>query len=88
MREINQEKKFNYISVIVLLNFLTNSTRPKEQFAVRQCVRFSADPKIFHDKSVKSVLNYLKGMATQGLILKPDPEKDIECYVDAEFTVR
>ena len=27
-------------------------------------------------------------MAAQGLIMKPDPEKGIELYVDADFAVR
>ena len=34
---------------------------------------------------VKCVLNYLKGTSEQGLIIKPDPEKGIELYVDADF---
>ena len=36
---------------------------------------------------VKRVLKYLKGTATHGLIMKPDTEKGIECYVDAYFAV-
>ena len=59
---------------------------PKVQFAVHQCVRFSADTKLPHDKAVKCVLKYLKGTDTQGLILKLYPEKGIECYVDSDFT--
>ena len=63
---------FSYISVIGLLNSLTNSTRPEVKFAVRQIVWFSADPKLLYDQAVKRVLKYLKGKATQGLIIKPD----------------
>ena len=32
-------------------------------------------------------MKYLKGTAMQELILKPDPENGIECYMDANFTV-
>ena len=46
---------FHYCSVIGMLNFLTSSSRPEAQFAVHQCARFSADPKLAHEKAVKRV---------------------------------
>ena len=55
---------------------------------VHQCAQFSADTKLLHDKLVKRVLKYLKFMATQGLIMKPNLEKGIKCYVDANFAGR
>ena len=88
MRELKQKKDFNYRSVIGLLNFQTNSTRPEAQFMVHQCAQFSADTKLPHDQAVKRVLNYLKCTAMQGLISKPVPEKGIECYIDADFSGR
>ena len=72
-----RENDFKYRSVIGLLNFLTNSIRPEAQFAVHQCARFSAEPKLPHDQAVKRVLKYIKGKSKQGLIMKPDPEKGI-----------
>ena len=56
------------------------------QFAVHQCARFSANPKLPHDQAVKRVLKYLKGTTNNGLIMNTDPEKVIECYVDADFS--
>ena len=86
MRDLKQEKNnFNNRSVIGSLNLLTNSTRPDAQLSVHQCAPFSTDTKLPHDQAVKRVLKYLKGMSMQGLILKPDPEKGIKCYVDANF---
>ena len=55
----------NYISVIKLLNFLTNSTPHEAQFTVHQFVRFGTDPRPPHDKAVKNVLKHLKGTAMQ-----------------------
>ena len=52
--------------------------RREAQFVVPQCTRFSANPKLLHGQAVKGVLKYLKVTATQGLIMKPDPEKRIE----------
>ena len=75
----------NYRSVIWSLNFLTNPTRPKAQFTVHQCALFGTDPKLPHDQVFKCVLRYLNGVATQGLIMKPDPEKGVECFVGAYF---
>ena len=77
---------FSYRSVIGSLNFLTNLMRPEAQFAVHQCRKFRNDSKLPHDQYVKSVLKYLKGTSNNRLIMKPDPEKGIECCVDADFT--
>ena len=52
---------------------------------VHQCARLSADPEIPHDQAVKPILNQLKSMDTQGLIMKTDPEKGVECYVKTHF---
>ena len=59
--------------------------RPEAQFSVHQFVRSSASTKLPHNQAVKCVLNYLKGTATQGLILKSDIEKGIRYYVDDDF---
>ena len=85
-RELKRENDFNYRSVIGSLNFLNNPTRPEDQFAVHPCTRFSADTKLPYDQSVKRVLKYLKDTTTRGLIMKPDPEKGIECYMDNNFS--
>ena len=59
---------------------------PEVEFAVNQCTRFSAEPKLPHYQDVKYILKHLKGTAKQGIILKLDPEKGIKCSVDAEFS--
>ena len=73
----SRKNDFNYKSVIGLLDFLTNSTRPEEQFTVNQCTRFSADTKLQNDQTVKRILKYLKGTSEQGLIINFNPEKGI-----------
>ena len=62
--------------------------RTEAQFTVHQCTQFGADTKLPHNKAFKHVLEYLKGTGTQGLILKSDIEKGIECYLDADSMVR
>ena len=81
-----RENNFNYISVIRSLNFLTNSTRPEAQFMVHQCAQLITDPKLPHNQSVKCIMNYFMGADMRGLIMKPEPEIGIECYVDNNFS--
>ena len=51
---------------------------------VNQWERFSTVSKIPHYQAVKRILKYLKGTATQGLIMNPDPEKRIKLYINAD----
>ena len=82
----NNKNDLNYRLVIVLLKFLKNSTHSEAKFGVRQCMQLIADPKLLQNQAVKCVFKYLKGTATQGLILNPDPVKGIEFYSDSDFT--
>ena len=74
-----------YRRVIGKLNFLEKSTRADLAYPVHQCARFSIDPKAEHGKAVKWIGRYLKGTASKGCIMKPDPSKGLEVYVDADF---
>ena len=42
---------------------------------------FSADTNTPHNQAVKHVIKYLKETAIQGIVLKPYPEKGIECQL-------
>ena len=59
--------------------------RPEAQFAIHPCARFSADPKLLHDQAIKRVLKYFKVTSNNGIIMNPDPENGVECYVDTNF---
>jgi hypothetical protein len=85
--EMGPERKqsWKYRSAIGMLNFLAASTRPDCLYAVHQCARFSADPKLSHERAVKRIVQYLKGTRDQGVILKPDATKGVQCFVDADF---
>ena len=71
------KKDFNYTYVIVSLNFLTNSSRPKAQFVVYQCARFSANTKLPHNQALKYVAKYLKDTSYKGIIMNPYPKNGI-----------
>ena len=68
------------------LNILSNSMYPVAKFVVHQCVLLSTSTNILRDQAGKIILKYIQGEASQGPILKHDPEKVIECYFEANFT--
>jgi hypothetical protein len=75
---------FHYRSVIGKLNYLEKSTRPDISYAVHQCARFSADPKVEHGNAVKWLCRYLAATKGQGLIFRPT-EQSFDCWVDSDF---
>ena len=76
---------WDYRSVIGMLLYLSNNSRPDIAFAVHQCARFSHAPKQSHALAVKSIGRYLLRTPTNGLILQPSGDLAIDCYVDADF---
>jgi hypothetical protein len=80
-----RKQPWNYRSAIGMLNYLAASTRPDCLFAVHQCARFSANPKLSHERAVKRIVRYLKGTRDEGLIIKPDATAGVQCFVDADF---
>jgi hypothetical protein len=78
---------YSYPSVISMLLYLANHTRPDISFAVAQCARYNHSPKLQHEQALERIGQYLKGTMDEGLVLKPNSSHplDIDCYVDADF---
>lgn len=81
----DRKQDWNYRSAIGMTNYLAATTRPDIQFAVHQCARFSANPKLSHERALKRLVRYLKGTADKGIVFKPNQSAGIQCYVDADF---
>jgi Reverse transcriptase (RNA-dependent DNA polymerase) len=79
------QEKWEYASVIGMLMFLANNSRPDIAFATHQCARFTHGPRNSHALAVKKIVRYLKGTNSSGLILLPTKDLSIDCYVDADF---
>ena len=79
------DDSFNYRSVIGKLNYLEKSSRPDIAYATHQCAIFSSNPKREHGQAVKWLGRYLKGTSDKGVILKPDTNKELEVFVDADY---
>ena len=57
-----RRESWKYRSVVGMLNFLVNSTHPELSYAVNQCARFCNDPKLSHERVVKRVVQYFRGI--------------------------
>lgn len=79
------QEEWEYASIIGMLMYLANNSRPDIAFAVHQCARFTHSPRHSHSVAIKRILRYLKGTETKGMFLEPSPDFVINCYVDADF---
>jgi Reverse transcriptase (RNA-dependent DNA polymerase) len=78
-------EKWGYSSVVGMLMYLANNTRPDIAFAVHQCARFTHAPKNSHSLAVKRIVRYLQGSQDKGMVLTPSKNFSVDCYVDADF---
>jgi hypothetical protein len=59
--------------------------RPDATMPVQQCACFCNNPQQQHEEAVKRICRYLLKTKHQGLILKPDKSRGLECHVDADW---
>jgi hypothetical protein len=78
-------EKWKYSTIVGMLLYLSSNTRPDITFAVRQCARYSHNPKQSHAKAIKRIVRYLKGTKDKGMIFNPSQEFTVNCFVDADF---
>ena len=85
--ENGEERKdvWSYRSVVGMLNYLANTTRPDISMAVHQCARFSNEPKLSHEKAVKRIIKYLIGTKNLGLKIKVNMSLGFKAYADSDF---
>ena len=67
------------------MNYLQQSTRPDIALTAHQYARFCNDLKHIHERAVKKIVKYLLGMKERGIVCRPDENKGLECYADADF---
>ena len=71
-------EEWEYSSIVGMLMYLGQNTRPDIAFAVHQCARFTHNPKHSHAIGVKRIIWYLQGTKDKGMILSP-PHAPIRC---------
>ncbi len=80
------DNSFHYKSVIGKLNYLEKSTRSDIAYITHQCARFTSAPKKEHGQALRWLGRYLRETKKYGTILRPVKGKDLELYVDADFS--
>ena len=76
---------WKYRSVIGMLGYLQNTSRPDIAMATHQCARFNNDPKLSHERAVKRIGKYLLDTKDKGIVFQPDFSRGLECFVDADI---
>ena len=83
--ELFDQVDFNYASIVGMLLYVANNTRPDITFAVSQVARFTAAPKVSHARAIKTIVRYLARNPEKGLIIRLNKEFFLKCWVDADF---
>ena len=79
--------EWNYASIVGMLLYVPNNTRPDITCAVSQAARFTAKPKMSHVKAIKTIVRYLKKDTNKGIIVKPDGTHNVKCWVDIDLSL-
>ena len=81
----SMNESWEYASIIGMLMYLANSTRPDIAHAVHVCARYTHNPRKSHATAVKHILRYIKGTMLDGIILNPNNTHELNCFVDNDF---
>jgi Reverse transcriptase (RNA-dependent DNA polymerase) len=79
------QEAWKYDSVIGMMMYLANNTRPDIAYAVHQAARFTHHPRHSHAVGVKRIARYLKQTKLEGMLFCPQTSLRVDCYVDADF---
>ena len=80
-----RKHSWNFRTAVGMTGYLQGSTRPEISMASHQCARFVTHPKRSHERAMIRLVRYLKSTSSRGIIYDPQPEKGLECFVDADF---
>jgi hypothetical protein len=78
-------ESWQYDSVIGMMMYLANNTRPNITYAVHQAARFTHHPLQAHAVGIKKIAQYLKKNKLEGMFIFPQDSLHFDCYVDADF---
>ena len=74
---------WHYRSAVIILSNMYAMIHPDINIQVQQCAIFCNNPRQEHEEAVKRICRYLLRVHRNGLILKPDRIRGLECWVDA-----
>ena len=76
---------WDYASVVGMLMYLAQNSRPDLAYAVHSAARFTHAPRASHAAAVKRIARYLRKTRDYGLYLQPDSTYKVDTYVDSDF---
>lgn len=77
---------FNYASVLGIILYSQEYTRPYISFVVNQWTNYAFRPCRLHEEAMQKIGWYLKDTMDKGIIMKLIQSPQIDCYVDTDFT--
>lgn len=78
-------QSWNYRQAVGSLSYLQAMNRPDITMSVQQCARFCNNPKRSHEEAIKRICRYLLKTRDRGLVFRPDSNRGLECFVDADW---
>ena len=78
-------ESWEYTSIIGMLMYLANNTRPYITYTAHICVRYTNNPNKYHATVVKYILRYLQGTKQKGILIKPNGSNELICFVNSDF---
>ena len=81
------DESFNYRSIVGMLLYLGNNTRPECAYAINSCAQYSISPKKPHAEAVKRICRYLRGTIDDGIIISSSQTRplSLDLHVDADY---
>ena len=73
-----RKNDWNHRSIIGMVSFLANTTRPDISFAVHQCANHGIDPKQSHETAVKRIGRYIIRTKDEGIIMWSNGTKNLK----------
>jgi hypothetical protein len=77
--------EYTYLSVIGVLIYHANNTRPDIAFTLNCLARHSAAPTMRHWNDIKNILRYLHGMIDLGLFFRRNQDSTLIKYTDVSY---
>ena len=88
--EYDEMSKFRdaYMAIVGGLLWLANMTRVDIAYSASQLARFMSNPGPSHFKAAIRVLVYLRDTADRALVMRPDPVRGLESFVDSSWATK
>ena len=77
-----------YMAIVGALLWLANMTRVDIAYSASQLARFMTNPGPSHFKAAIRVLLYLRDTTDRALVMRPDPTRGLESFVDSSWATK